>query len=51
MIEEAKLKKIVGAGNVSCEQAELDEYAKDMSFVAAVKPDYVIKPRSTGASG
>ena len=46
MIAEEKLVKIVGKGNVSCDQAALDEYATDMSFVNAVKPDYVVKPRN-----
>ena len=46
MIKEAKLVKIVGAGNVSSEPALLDDYAKDMSFVAAVRPDCVVKPGS-----
>ena len=49
MIEKAKLVKIVGAGNVSQEPAALDEYSSDMSFVNAVKPDCVVKPRSTGS--
>lgn len=47
MIEEVKLKKIVGTGNVIREQAVLDNYARDMSFVNTVKPDYVVKPRNT----
>jgi hypothetical protein len=46
MIEETKLKKIVGAGNVTREQAVLGNYARDMSFVNAIKPDYVVKPRN-----
>ena len=44
MIEKAKLVKVVGARNVSYDPATLDEYAKDMSFVNAIKPDYVVKP-------
>jgi len=48
LIEEEKLVKIVGAGNVSREQATLDEYSKDMSFVNKVKPECVVKPRNTG---
>lgn len=48
MIEKEKLVKIVGAGNVSGEQATLNEYSKDMSFVNSVKPDYVVKPRNAG---
>lgn len=48
MIEEGKLIKIVGAGNVIRKQAVLNEYARDMSFVNTVTPDYVVKPRNTG---
>jgi FAD/FMN-containing dehydrogenase len=47
MIEEKILAKIVGAGNVSCEQTALDGYATDMSFVNKVMPDYVVKPGNT----
>jgi len=47
MIEEAKLKKTVGAGNVSYDQATLDEYAEDMSFVSKFRPECVVKPRNT----
>jgi len=47
MIAEEKLVRIVGAGNVSREQAMLAEYSSDMSFVNTVKPEYVIKPRNT----
>ena len=46
MIEEGKLVKIVGAANVSHEQAVLNEYSRDMSFVNTVKPEYVVKPRN-----
>ena len=46
MVEEDKLVKIVGAGNVSCKQATLDEYSTDMSFVNPIKPEYVVKPRN-----
>ena len=48
MIEEGKLVKIVGAGNVIRKPAVLNEYARDMSFVNTVTPDYVVKPRNTG---
>ena len=48
MIEKAKLVKVVGAGNVSYDTPTLDEYAKDMSFVNAIRPDCVVKPRNTG---
>jgi hypothetical protein len=47
MIEEQKLVEIVGAGNVISEQTTLNEYARDMSFVNTVKPEYVVKPRNT----
>jgi FAD/FMN-containing dehydrogenase len=46
MVERAKLVKIVGAANASCDTAILDEYSYDMSFVNPVKPAYVVKPRS-----
>ena len=46
MIEKEKLVKIVGAGNVSNEQATLDEYSRDISFVNTVKPVCVVKPRN-----
>ena len=48
MIEKGKLVKIVGARNVTSEQAVLDNYARDISFVNTLKPDYVVKPRNTG---
>ena len=44
MVEEARLVKIVGAGNASSQPALLDEYSHDMSFVNPVKPAYVVKP-------
>jgi hypothetical protein len=44
MIGKGKLVKIAGAGNVSGEPGVLEEYAKDMSFVARMSPDYVVKP-------
>ena len=47
MIEEAKLKKAVGAGNVIYDQTTLDEYAEDMSFVSKFRPDCLVKPRKT----
>jgi FAD/FMN-containing dehydrogenase len=47
MIEKGKLVKIVGASHVTSEQAVLDDYAKDISFVNKIKPDYVVKPRNT----
>ncbi len=45
MIEKGKLAKIVGAGNVTLEQAVLDTYSSDISFVNAVKPICVVKPK------
>jgi FAD binding domain/FAD linked oxidases, C-terminal domain len=44
MIEKEKLVNIVGADNVSDGQAALDEYARDISFVNAVRPVCVAKP-------
>jgi len=46
MIEKEKLVKIVGAGNVTYEQARLDKYSRDISFVNTVKPACVVKPRN-----
>ncbi len=46
MIGKEKLVKIVGAGNVSYEQKTLDEYSKDISFVNAVRPVCVVKPKN-----
>lgn len=46
MIEEAKLAKIVAAGNVSLEQAVLEEYSKDMSFADKIRPACVVKVRN-----
>ncbi|RPH87838.1 MAG: FAD-binding oxidoreductase, partial [Desulfobacteraceae bacterium] len=46
MINETRLAKIVGSSNIIRKQAALDEYARDMSFVNAVRPMCVVKPRS-----
>ncbi len=46
MIAEDKLVEIVGAGSINREQATLKEYSRDMSFVNAVKPECVVKPRN-----
>ncbi len=46
MVDEVKLKKIVGAGNVSANPEVLESYAGDMSFVNAVRPECVVKPRN-----
>ena len=48
MIEKGKLAKIVGAGNLTYEQAALDAYSSDISFVNAVKPICVVKPKKAG---
>ena len=47
MIED-KLVKIVGAGKVSHEESVLDEYARDISFVNAIRPRCVVKPGTAG---
>jgi FAD/FMN-containing dehydrogenase len=44
MIEQEKLVNVVGAANVSCEQATLDQYSRDVSFVTHVRPACVVKP-------
>lgn len=44
MIDVAKLTELVGADNVSQEQAILDAYASDISFIKAIKPGCVVKP-------
>ena len=48
MIAKEKLVKIVGARNVSYEQAALDEYSRDMSFVNSIRPVCVVKPANAG---
>ncbi|MGD9142551.1 MAG: FAD-binding oxidoreductase [Dehalococcoidia bacterium] len=47
MIEDT-LGKIVGAGNVSFETSMLSEYSKDNSFVNAVRPYCIVRPKNTG---
>ena len=49
MIEKEKLVKIAGASNVKDDQATLDEYSKDISFVNAIRPVCVVKPTSAEA--
>ena len=44
MIEKEKLSKIVGARNISFDQATLEEYSRDMSFVNSIRPLCVVKP-------
>ncbi len=46
MITKENLLQIVGNGQVSQEPAVLDAYARDMSFVNAIKPRYVVKPQN-----
>lgn len=45
-INEQRLSEIVGSGNVISRQAALNEYSRDMSFVNAIKPLCVVKPRN-----
>ena len=49
MITKENLAQIVGPGQVSQEAATLDAFARDMSFVNAVKPKYVVKPKTAQA--
>ena len=49
MITKEKLAKAVGAGNVSYNDALLNQYASDISFVNAVKPISIVKPKNTAA--
>src|SRR4030042_6130856 len=46
MIAKAKLTTVVGAGNVRDDEATLQQYSHDMSFVDVVKPACVVKPRN-----
>ena len=48
MIAKEKLIKIVGAGNVDDKPTTLDKYSSDMSFVNAVRPTCVVKPKNAG---
>jgi len=50
-INEEKLAEIVSSGNVIHEAAVLEEYSRDMSFVNAIKPVYVVKPRNANDVG
>ena len=47
MIEREKLVEIVGVDNVVEDRAIIDSFTRDMSFVNPVKPDYMVKLRST----
>jgi FAD/FMN-containing dehydrogenase len=44
MIDKQKLVKIVGAGNVCTEPADLEPYSRDISFVNQLRPACVVKP-------
>ena len=46
MITKESLTQIVGSGRVSQDSAALDAFARDMSFVNAVKPRYVVRPQT-----
>jgi FAD/FMN-containing dehydrogenase len=46
MIENSKLAKIVGAGNVLQKPEVLESYSKDMSFVHPVKPSCIVKVKN-----
>jgi FAD/FMN-containing dehydrogenase len=43
----ARLSEIVGPENVSDDRTTLDQYAKDMSFVASIRPEYVVRPQNS----
>jgi FAD/FMN-containing dehydrogenase len=49
MITKENLTQIMGPGQVSQEATALEAYARDMSFVNAVKPRYVVKPKTSQA--
>ena len=46
MITKENLMQIAGPSQVSQEAAVLGAYARDVSFVNAVKPGYVVKPQT-----
>jgi FAD/FMN-containing dehydrogenase len=48
MIPKEKLSKIVGAGNVKDDPTTLEQYSSDMSFVNAIRPACVVKPKNAG---
>jgi len=49
MISKENLTQIAGPGQVSQEPAALDAYSRDISFVNAIKPCYVVKPQTSDA--
>jgi len=51
MIEKEKLSKIVGAHNVFVDTSTLDEFSGDVSFVNAIKPACVVRPKSAAEVG
>jgi hypothetical protein len=51
MIEREKLVAIVGPENVIQETAKLDSYARDMSFVSPIRPDFIVKLRNAEDAG
>ncbi len=46
MVTQDLLADIVGTTNVITEPETLDKYSRDFSFVAAVRPDCVVRPRN-----
>lgn len=49
MITKENLMEIVSPGQVSQEPATLDSYARDVSFVNAIRPKFVVKPQTADA--
>lgn len=49
MIEQNVLESIVGAGNVTYEQATLDDFSRDISFVNKMTPTCVVTPTTQEA--
>ena len=47
MVKQELLANIVGKTNVITKEATLESYAGDSSFVAAIRPDCIVKPRNT----
>jgi FAD/FMN-containing dehydrogenase len=48
MIAASQLKAIVGEGNVSDDETTLKTFSSDISFVHAMRPDYLVRPRNSG---
>ena len=46
MVDVARLSDIVGPENVSDDGTTLDRYSKDISFVDAIRPERVVRPRN-----